>query len=64
MGRTADPKARAQMQEKLTSILQYELPTIPVVWSELAVSANAKLENLFVDPFEQSYYLSDLRWAK
>jgi len=64
MGRTADPKARAQMQAKLTSILQYELPTIPVVWSELAVSANAKLENLFVDPFEQSYYLSDLRWAK
>jgi len=64
LGRTSDEQARAQLQEKLTAILQYELPTIPVVWSELAVSASAKLENLFVDPFEQNYYLSDLRWAK
>lgn len=62
--RTNDSAARADMQHQLTSILQSELPTIPVVWSELAVAASDKLENLFVDPFEQNYYLSDLRWVK
>ena len=62
--RTNDVAARADMQHQLTSILQSELPTIPVVWSELAVAASDKLEDLFVDPFEQNYYLSDLRWVK
>ncbi|WP_430472684.1 ABC transporter substrate-binding protein [Thalassospira lucentensis] len=64
LGRTSDKAARADMQHELTAILQDELPTIPLVWSELAVSSSAKLENLFVDPFEQNYYLSDLRWVK
>ncbi|KJE34350.1 ABC transporter substrate-binding protein [Thalassospira sp. HJ] len=64
LGRTTDSAVRADMQNQLTSILQYELPTIPVVWSELAVATTDKLENLFVDPFEQNYYLSDLRWVK
>lgn len=64
LGRTTDATVRADMQNQLTAILQDELPTIPVVWSELAVAASDQLENLFVDPFEQNYYLSDLRWAK
>lgn len=64
LGRANDATVRADMQKQLTSIFQYELPTIPVVWSELAVAASNKLENLFVDPFEQNYYLSDLRWVK
>jgi len=64
LGRTTDATVRADMQNELTAVLQHELPTIPVVWSELAVAASDKLENLFVDPFEQNYYLSDLRWVK
>ncbi|WP_417827197.1 ABC transporter substrate-binding protein [Thalassospira povalilytica] len=60
---TADPIARVAIQEKLAAILQNDLPTIPVVWSELAVASTAKLENVYVDPYEQNYHLADMRWA-
>ncbi|WP_215905854.1 ABC transporter substrate-binding protein [Thalassospira xiamenensis] len=62
--KTTDGDARAQMQKKLADILQAELPTIPLVWSELAMASSARLENVRIDPYEQNYYLADLRWAQ
>ncbi|PTY38778.1 ABC transporter substrate-binding protein [Saccharospirillum sp. MSK14-1] len=61
---STDADARDAQLQQLTTLLHAELPTIPVVWSELAVAASKRLEGVYVDPYEQNYYLSDLRWVQ
>lgn len=61
---STDAAERHAQLQQLTTVLHDELPTIPVVWSELAVAASKRLEGLYVDPYEQNYYLSELRWTE
>ena len=49
---------------KITEILQNELPSIPITWSQLAAISNKKVKNFKVDPFEINYFLSDIKWHK
>ncbi|PLY08052.1 MAG: ABC transporter substrate-binding protein [Arcobacter sp.] len=49
-----------QLYYKITKILQEDLPTIPLTWSDLAVVYSKHLKGLKVDPFEISYNLSDV----
>lgn len=53
-----------ELQFKITKLLQEELPSIPVAWSEMAVVSNKKIKNLKLDPFELNYFLSDVKWVK
>ncbi|QKJ23164.1 ABC transporter substrate-binding protein [Poseidonibacter lekithochrous] len=50
------------IRDKITELLQNELPTIPVVYSELIVVSNKKLKNFYVDPYELNYFLSEIKW--
>jgi len=52
----------SKIRNNITELLQNELPTIPVVYSELIVVSNKKLKNLYVDPYELNYFLSDIKW--
>lgn len=61
---TTDADQRSRRLQQLTAVLHDELPTIPVVWSELAVASSKRLEGVYVDPYEQNYYLSEMRWAQ
>jgi peptide/nickel transport system substrate-binding protein len=45
-------------------ILQRELPSIPVTWSELAIVSNKRITGVQVDPLEVNYGLSAIRWAE
>ncbi|QEL23485.1 ABC transporter substrate-binding protein [Bosea sp. F3-2] len=64
LGGTSDPSARAPMQKRAIEILQNELPSIPVTWSELAIVANKRIAGVRVDPLEVSYGLASIRWAQ
>lgn len=64
MAQTSDPVARAPMQKRAIAILQSELPSIPVTWSELAIVANKRVTGLRIDPLEVNYGLAAIRWAQ
>ncbi len=49
---------------KITELLQKELPSIPITWSQLAAISNKKVKNFKVDPLEMNYFLSDIKWHK
>lgn len=64
MAATSDPATRAPLQKRAIEILQSELPSIPVTWSELAIVANKRITGLRVDPLEVNYGLAAIRWAQ
>jgi peptide/nickel transport system substrate-binding protein len=61
---TSDAAARAPLQGRALEILQQELPSIPVTWSELAIVSNKRITGVAVDPLEVNYGLSAVRWAE
>lgn len=52
-----------ELQYKVTELLQNELPTIPLAWTEKTVVSNKRVQNITVDPLEINFFLSDMRWA-
>ncbi|AUX77607.1 MULTISPECIES: ABC transporter substrate-binding protein [Sinorhizobium] len=61
---TSDAAARAPLQSRALEILQQELPSIPITWSELAIVSNKRITGVTVDPLEVNYGLSAIRWAE
>lgn len=61
---TSDPEMRAPLQKRAVEILQAELPSIPVTWSELAIVSSKRITGVEVDPLEVNYGLSSIRWAQ
>ncbi|CAH1652481.1 ABC transporter substrate-binding protein [Chelatococcus asaccharovorans] len=64
MAVTTDPEKRAPMQKRAVEILQSELPSIPVTWSELAIVSNKRIAGVRIDPLEVNYGLASIRWAQ
>lgn len=58
-----DPAAGAEERATITTILQDELPVIPVVWYTQTGSISDRLANVEIDPFERSYRVSRMQWA-
>lgn len=61
---TNDPSERAPLQRRAVEILQRDLPSIPVTWSELAIVSNKRVTGVAVDPLEVNYGLAAIRWAE
>jgi peptide/nickel transport system substrate-binding protein len=62
---TFDEAARVPLRKQIVTVLQDQLPVIPVSWFEhnAAVSPRVALDSVTLDPFEQSYLLPAVRWA-
>ena len=60
-----DEPERASLRHEIVATLQNQLPAIPVSWfgHNAAVSVRIAPASFALDPYEQSYYLQDLRWA-
>ncbi len=59
---TAAEAESARLRHKVASILQSQLPVIPVSWYRQQVAVGKRVENVRVDPFERSYRITDMRW--
>ncbi|MFC3028088.1 MULTISPECIES: ABC transporter substrate-binding protein [Roseomonadaceae] len=64
LGRSTDPAERAALRGRASTILQAELPVIPVVWYDHRVAISRRLANVSVDPLELSYRIETIRWAE
>lgn len=58
----SDEKARPQLRSTITSVLQTELPVIPIAWIQQTTSSSGRIANLSIDPYETSYRISQLAW--
>jgi peptide/nickel transport system substrate-binding protein len=63
MSKVVDPKRRSALRGSVSTVLQAELPVIPVAWYQHSVTASARLTNVSVDPLERSYRISRMGWA-
>jgi peptide/nickel transport system substrate-binding protein len=63
MSKVVDPNRRSALRGSVATVLQAELPVIPVVWYQHSVTASARLTNVSVDPLERSYRISRMGWA-
>lgn len=63
LGGTAEAAERAALRGRATTILQEELPVIPISWYELTTAVSRRVAGLAVDPLELSFRLAAARWA-
>ncbi|MGF1631077.1 MAG: ABC transporter substrate-binding protein, partial [Kiloniellaceae bacterium] len=61
---TTDAAVADSNRDRITAILQEELPIIPVVWYVQTAAIAKTIENVSIDPFERSYRISRMRWAQ
>jgi peptide/nickel transport system substrate-binding protein len=63
MSVAVDPKRRSALRGAIATVLQAELPVIPVAWYQHSMTASTRLVNVSVDPLERSYRISRMGWA-
>lgn len=63
MGQAVDDRRRSALRGSIATVLQAELPVIPVAWYQHSVTASTRLTNVSVDPLERSYRISRMGWA-
>jgi peptide/nickel transport system substrate-binding protein len=63
MSQAVDTKRRSALRGSIATVLQAELPVIPVAWYQHSVTASTRLTNVSVDPLERSYRISRMGWA-
>ncbi len=61
---TNDPARRSRLRGALSTVLQSELPVIPVAWYQHTATNSTRLGHVSVDPLERSYRISQFTWVK
>lgn len=61
---TDSTSSRTQLAAQAAGILHQEMPVIPVAWYVQTAAVNERLSGFVIDPFDQSYRLSELSWRK
>jgi peptide/nickel transport system substrate-binding protein len=61
---TGTVQRAAELRGQITSVLQDELPVIPIAWYRQQVAVNQRVEGVSLDPLERSYRLTQMRWRR
>lgn len=62
--RVADPAEGEALRHQAVAAIQADLPVIPIAWYQQTVAFSPKLEGATIDPFERTFGLETMRWAK
>lgn len=62
--RVTDPAEGETLRHQAVAAIQADLPVIPIAWYQQTVAFSPKLEGATIDPFERSFGLENMRWAK
>jgi peptide/nickel transport system substrate-binding protein len=62
--RVTDPAEGEALRHRAVAAIQADLPVIPIAWYQQTVAVSPQLEGAELDPFERSFGLEDMRWAK
>jgi peptide/nickel transport system substrate-binding protein len=64
MSASSDPARRSAMRGSIATVLQAELPVIPVAWYQHTATSSKRLNGVSIDPLEISYRISQMSWSK
>jgi peptide/nickel transport system substrate-binding protein len=64
LGATVDPRRRSVLRGSIATLLQAELPVIPVAWYQQTATHHRRLSGVSIDPLEHSYRISEMQWAR
>lgn len=62
--RVTDQTQGEALRHQAVAAIQADLPVIPIAWYQQTVAVSPKLEWATIDPFERSFGLETMRWAK
>jgi peptide/nickel transport system substrate-binding protein len=62
--RVTDQTQGEALRHQAVAAIQADLPVIPIAWYQQTVAVSPKLEGATIDPFERSFGLETMRWAK
>lgn len=57
---TADAKRRSAQRGSIATVLQAELPVIPVAWYQHTATSSKRLGRVVIDPLERSYRIAQM----
>jgi peptide/nickel transport system substrate-binding protein len=61
---TDDPQRRSVQRGVVATVIQAELPVIPIAWYQHTATSSTRLAGVSIDPLERSYRLSRMKWVK
>jgi peptide/nickel transport system substrate-binding protein len=64
VGRIARGEAGDAARAEAAAILQAELPVIPIAWYQQTLAASDRVTGAAIDPWERTFGLPAIRWAK
>ncbi len=64
MSASNDTARRSVMRGSIATVLQAELPVIPVAWYQQTATSTKRLSGVSIDPLEISYRISQMSWTK
>ncbi len=64
MSSSSDATRRSALRGSIATVLQAELPVIPVAWYQHTATSAKRLNGVSIDPLEISYRISQMNWAK
>ena len=59
----SDANRRSVLRGTIATILQAELPVIPVVWYQHTTTHSTRISNVSIDPLELSYRIDQMQWT-
>jgi peptide/nickel transport system substrate-binding protein len=62
--RVTDQTQGEALRHQAVAAIQADLPVIPIAWYQQTVAVSPQLEGATIDPFERSFGLETMRWAK
>lgn len=60
---TADATRRSAQRGAIATVLQAELPVIPIAWYQHTATSSKRLGQVVIDPLERSYRIDRMVWA-
>jgi peptide/nickel transport system substrate-binding protein len=64
MSASSDATRRSALRGSIATVLQAELPVIPIAWYQHTATSAKRLQGVSIDPLEISYRISQMSWIK
>lgn len=61
---TTDSQRRSRQRGAIATVIQADLPVIPVAWYQHSATSSRRVANVSFDPLEISYRITQMQWAR
>jgi peptide/nickel transport system substrate-binding protein len=59
-----DPTEQQNLRNQIVTLIQHDLPVIPIAWYRQSIAVAKRVEGATIDPFERTFGLTKMRWIQ